>query len=202
MRTKFKPWAEPYINEHKEVMLSLDDANLLNNIELEIGSGKGIFLYKKAERNPDINYIGIEKNVTCCGFTAKKLVEGEISNAKLFFGDANDLLQSMPENSVSKIYLNFSDPWPKIRHHKRRLTSDRIIPLYKKVLKQDGLIVMKTDNDDLFEFSIKEFENAGMRILEQTNDYIFDEEDDVMTEYEQSFRNEGIKINRMVIKNG
>lgn len=198
MRTKYKPWAKPYLEEHNEVQVTEEVLSTLDNLYLEIGSGKGQFLVEMSKKNPSRNYLGIERNVTCAGFTAKKLVEEEISNAKLLYMDAEKALSIMKEKSVNIIYLNFSDPWPKTRHHKRRLTSDRFTSLYKRVLKDDGVIIQKTDNLELFDFSIETFLEAGFKIIEEDRNYMLDDED-VLTEYEEDFRSKNLPIYRMKV---
>ena len=198
MRTKYKPWAKPYLEEHTEVQVTEEVLSTLDNIYLEIGSGKGQFLVEMSKKNPTRNYLGIERNVTCAGFTAKKLVVEEITNAKLLFMDAEKALSMMKEKSVNILYLNFSDPWPKTRHHKRRLTSDRFTSLYKKVLKDDGVIIQKTDNLELFDFSIETFLEAGFKIIEEDRNYMLDDED-VLTEYEEDFRSKNLPIYRMKV---
>ena len=198
MRTKYKPWAKPYLEEHNEVQVTEEVLSTLDNLYLEIGSGKGQFLVEMSKKNPTKNYLGIERNVTCAGFTAKKLVEEEITNAKLLYMDAEKALSIMKEKSVNIIYLNFSDPWPKTRHHKRRLTSDRFTSLYKKVLKDDGVIIQKTDNLELFDFSIETFKEAGFKIIEEDRNYMLDDED-VLTEYEEDFRSKNLPIYRMKV---
>ena len=198
MRTKYKPWAKPYLDEHQEVQVDVSLYSSLDNIYLEIGSGKGQFLVEMAKKYPNRNFIGIERNVTCAGFTAKKLVESELTNAKLIFNDGEKVLNEMKEDSVNIIYLNFSDPWPKTRHHKRRLTSERFCSLYKKVLKKDGYIIQKTDNLELFEFSIETFKENGFKILDVDRDYQINEED-VVTEYEADFRKDNLPIYRMKV---
>ena len=198
MRTKYKPWAKPYLEEHTEVQVTEEVLSTLDNLYLEIGSGKGQFLVEMSKKNPSRNYLGIERNVTCAGFTAKKLVEEEITNAKLLYMDAEKALSIMKEKSVNIIYLNFSDPWPKTRHHKRRLTSDRFTSLYKKVLKDDGVIIQKTDNLELFDFSIETFKEAGFKIIEEDRNYMLDDED-VLTEYEEDFRSKNLPIYRMKV---
>jgi len=198
MRTKYKPWAKPYLEEHNEVQVTEEVLSTLDNLYLEIGSGKGQFLVEMSKKNPIRNYLGIERNVTCAGFTAKKLVEEEITNAKLLYMDAEKALSIMKEKSVNIIYLNFSDPWPKTRHHKRRLTSDRFTSLYKKVLKDDGVIIQKTDNLELFDFSIETFLEAGFKIIEEDRNYMLDDED-VLTEYEEDFRSKNLPIYRMKV---
>ena len=201
MRTKFKPWAEPYINEHKEAGISLEEFQNLNApIYLEIGSGKGAFLYGMAKKFPDTDFIGIEKNVTCAGYTLKKLVEGEISNAKLYFGDGADAIKLIKDNSVKCLFLNFSDPWPKKRHNKRRLTHDNFLSEYKRILMDDGEIIFKTDNVDLFAFSLEKFTELGFNLISIDHDYDGNIEFDMMTEYEQSFREKGQKISRLVAR--
>ena len=182
MRTKYKAWTKPYLEEHQEVQVDASLYNALDNIYLEIGSGKGQFLVDMAKKYPNRNFIGIERNQTCAGFTAKKLVDEEISNAKLIFNDAEKVLNEMKENSINILYLNFSDPWPKTKHHKRRLTSERFCALYRKVLKNDGIIIQKTDNLDLFIFSIETFKENGFKIIEEDRDYHLNDED-VVTIY-------------------
>ncbi len=198
MRTKYKPWALPYLTEHLEVQVDDLEYGELNNIYLEIGCGKGQFLVEMAKKYPNRDFVGIERNVTCSGFTAKKLVEEEIENAKLIYNDAFLVLDVMKEHSVKVLYLNFSDPWPKTRHHKRRLTSERFCELYKKVLKKNGYIIQKTDNLELFEFSIETFKENGFKILEEDRNYEL-RDDDVMTEYEEDFRKDNLPIYRIKV---
>jgi len=201
MRTKYKPWALPYIQEHVEVMLT--EEQLLNFDKpyyLEIGSGKGQFLVDMAKKFPEKFFVGVERNVTCCGFTAKKLVEEKLENAKLMFINAELLLNNIKDNSIDGIFLNFSDPWPKKRHHKRRLTAEAFLKNYYRVLKPGARIMMKTDNPDLFAFTLENLENSPFKIIEQNDNYLTHDEFDTMTEYEQSFREEGIAIHRLVLE--
>ena len=148
MRTKFKAWTAPYIEDHQEIVLQEDELNHLNDFYLEIGSGKGDFILKMSQNNPDMFFVGVEKNVTCAGFMAKKLVEAEIKNAKIVRDDAAIFLTKLNDKSVNIIFLNFSDPWPKKRHQKRRLTSDLFLNEYRRVLKDDVKIIFKTDDTD------------------------------------------------------
>ena len=200
MRTKFKPWAEPYINDHPEICVDALSIQNIDNLYLEIGSGKGLFLISMANKFPNRNFVGVERNVTCAGFLAKKIVEGQVSNARLCFADAEKLLAEMKEHSIEHIYLNFSDPWPKKRHHKRRLTSDRFIPLYQRVLTHGGEIILKTDNYELFEFSKENFINSGFTLLFEEDDYQLDEDGDALTEYEIDFRKENNPIYRLGVR--
>ena len=201
MRTKYKPWALPYIQEHVEVMFTEEQLLSFDKpYYLEIGSGKGQFLVDMAKKNPDKFFIGIERNVTCCGFTAKKLVEEEIQNAKLMFINADILMDKIADNSIEAIFLNFSDPWPKKRHHKRRLTADRYLANYYRVLKSGGRLIIKTDNVELFAFTLENLENSPFKLVSKTDDYQDYDEFDSMTEYEQSFREEGTPIHRIVLE--
>lgn len=201
MRTKYKPWAKPYIEEHKEVMFSLEEMISFDQpFYLEIGSGKGQFLIDMANKFTDKFFVGVERNVTCCGFTAKKLVEGEVKNAKLMYIDAEVLINNLKDNSVESIFLNFSDPWPKKRHHKRRLTAQAYLNNYHRVLKSGGRLIIKTDNVDLFGFTLENLENTSFKVVSKTDNYIDYDEFDTMTEYEQSFRDEGVPIHRIVLE--
>jgi tRNA (guanine-N7-)-methyltransferase len=201
MRTKYKPWAKPYIDEHKEVMFTLEELSSFDRpYYLEIGSGKGQFLVDMAKKFPNKFFVGVERNVTCCGFTAKKLVEEEIINAKLMFINAEVLMQEIKDESLEGIFLNFSDPWPKKRHHKRRLTAMSYLDNYYRVLKKGARLVIKTDNTDLFAFTLENLENSKFKVISKTDDYNEFDEFDTMTEYEKSFRDEGVKINRIVLE--
>ena len=201
MRTKYKPWALPYIQEHVEVMFTEEQLLSFDKpYYLEIGSGKGQFLVDMAKKYPDKFFIGLERNVTCCGFTAKKLVEEEIQNAKLMFINADILMDKIKDNSIEAIFLNFSDPWPKKRHHKRRLTAERFLANYYRILKSGGRLIIKTDNVELFAFTLENLENSPFKLVSKTDDYQDYDEFDSMTEYEQSFREEGTPIHRIVLE--
>ena len=201
MRTKYKPWAKPYIEEHKEVMLNKEElSSFPHPYYLEIGSGKGQFLVEMAKKFPDKFFIGVERNVTCSGITCKKLVENEITNAKLMYIDAEVLMKEIKDDSIESIFLNFSDPWPKKRHHKRRLTAESYLNNYYRVLKRGGHLIIKTDNVDLFAFTLENIDNSKFKIVSKTDNYQDYDEFDTMTEYEKSFREEGIPIHRIVLE--
>ena len=163
-------------------------------IHLEIGMGKGQFIITLAKNNPDINYIGLEKEISCLIKAAEKL-ETRIPNLIFVHFDANNILDVFSENEVDKLYLNFSDPWPKARHAKRRLTYIANLDKYKVILSDPCDIEMKTDNVSLFEFSVESFKEAGFTILELTFDLHKDKQDIVTTEYEDKFTSLGNKIN-------
>ena len=201
MRTKFKAWAEPFIKEHSEVMFSEEQLLSFNKpYYLEIGSGKGQFLVDMAKKFPDIFFVGVERNVTCAGFTAKKLVEAELPNARLMFINAELLMPKIQNDSIEGIILNFSDPWPKKRHHKRRLTAISYLNNYYRVLKSRGRLFIKTDNTELFEFTKENIETTKFKVIYLNEDYNDSDEFDSVTEYEASFREEGIPIHRIVLE--
>lgn len=161
-----------------------------NNIEIEIGTGKGKFIIEKALQNPNINFIGIEKYDSPLVSAVKKLEELDINNLKLICYDALTI-DSIFDREISKIYLNFSDPWPKKRHTKRRLTSNRFLEKYDLILKDIKRIEMKTDNDDLFNYSCESLTEYGYKIIEKDTNHI----SDITTEYEDKFMNIGKNIN-------
>ena len=200
MRTKFKPWAEPYINEHKEVMCSFDDLSNYDSYYLEIGSGKGQFLVDMAKKFPNLTFIGVERNVTCSGFTAKKLVENEIKNAKLVFADAAQMMPSIKDGSIETIFLNFSDPWPKKRHTKRRLTSESFLSEYYRVIKKGGKLIFKTDNYDLFTYTLEIINVSSFKLVEANYSYDGNDPFDTQTEYEMNFRSKGMPIYRLILE--
>ena len=200
MRTRFKKWTVPYIEEHQEYSLSDEEISSLKDFYLEIGSGKGEFILRTAEKFPDRSFVGVEKSVTCAGIALKKLVEAEIPNAKLLYRDGADVIKLLKKNSVNILYLNFSDPWPKKRHYKRRLTYSNFLSEYKRILKKDGLIIFKTDNSDLFAYSLESFKEAGLKVVSVDENYDGLDPNDAQTEYEEFFRNEGTPIKRVVLK--
>jgi len=156
-----------------------------NPIYLEIGMGKGKFILKHAMTNPDINYIGCEISDSVIYKAAEK-AEG-VSNLLMINKDASLLNDIFEEKEISKIFLNFSDPWPKSRHAKRRLTSESFLSIYKKLLGVDGVVEMKTDNRKLFEYSLTKFNEAGWVFEELSLDLHQDKEDIITTEYEDKF---------------
>jgi len=169
-----------------------------NNIEIEIGCGKGNFIINKALQNPNINYIGIEKYDSILIRALEKINE-EIPNLRFIKMDANEI-EEVFDNEITKIYLNFSDPWPKDRHAKRRLSSDVFLKKYDKLFKKDKLITMKTDNRKLFEYSIISFTNYGYEIEQISLDLHSDNYDNIETEYEKKFSSLGQVIYMISVK--
>ena len=173
-------------------------------IHIEIGMGKGQFLLTLAKQNPNINYIGIERYSSVLLRALEKFDTEEfmeLQNIRFICMDAFELPEVFSLGEVAKIYLNFSDPWPKSRHANRRLTSTRFFGQYHKVLEKDGVVEFKTDNRPLFEFSLEQVEEAGWRLLAHTFDLHHDEamnEGNVMTEYEEKFSSMGNPIHKLI----
>lgn len=168
--------------------------NNSNPISLEIGMGKGDFIINMAIKNPDINFIGLEKYQSIIVRATQKLESLNLNNLKLICMDAKELNEVFAKE-IDTIYLNFSDPWPKKRHAKRRLTSDTFLPIYDSIFKKDKRIVQKTDNVGLFEYSIVSLSNYGYVIKDISLDLHNTSKENVMTEYEKKFSSQGIKIN-------
>lgn len=172
-----------------------------NPIHIEIGMGKGKFIHRLAEQNPDINYIGIELFSSVLYRAIEKRQELDLPNLYFIRMDAKNLCEVFDEGEISQIYLNFSDPWPKARHAKRRLTSPIFLALYDKVLKRDGVVCFKTDNRDLFDYSVETIsETKPWQLKDVTYDLHHSEfaEGNVMTEYEEKFSSKGMPIHRLV----
>lgn len=162
-------------------------------IHIEIGMGKGNFILNMALNNPNINYIGIEKYSSVASVAIKKMMDYDLPNLKIIISDVINL-EELLKNQVDVIYLNFSDPWPKKRHAKRRLTSLDFLKLYDNLFRNECKIIMKTDNDDLFAFSLESLKDYGYSIEELSYDLHKENIFNVMTEYEEKFSQMGIKI--------
>ena len=162
-------------------------------LHIEIGMGKGNFILNMAINNPQINFIGIEKYSSVASVAIKKMMEYNLPNLKVIISDIMDL-EELLKNRVSVIYLNFSDPWPKARHEKRRLTSPNFLKLYDSFFEGKNVIVQKTDNDDLFDYSVESIRNYGYNIEEISYDLHSTTIANIMTEYEEKFSNKGVKI--------
>ncbi|ASZ08974.1 tRNA (guanosine(46)-N7)-methyltransferase TrmB [Mesoplasma chauliocola] len=220
MRLRNKPWVKEYLENNrvyliewnKEEKLNLSDLfkNKNNPVHLEIGCGKGNFVTKHALRKKDVNFIGMEKETTVVGVALKKTLnefqQKNVVNDNLkYFNDyAEDLSDIFVKESIDKIYLNFSDPWPKARHVKKRLTHKSFLDIYANIIKSNGILEFKTDNDGLFAFSLEQIlENENWEIVYQTTDLYKDAsalKDNIPTEYETKFHNLGKNINKLIIK--
>ncbi len=165
-----------------------------NPIYIEIGCGKGKFIINNAQLNHNINYIGIEKYDSLLVNATKILKEKELNNLYLICIDASNICDIF-DSEISKIYLNFSDPWPKKRHEKRRLTSNEFISKYEIISKCETFIEMKTDNEMLYEYSTNQFIENGYDIIKSDSNYV----SNITTEYEDKFINDGKKINYIYV---
>ncbi len=210
MRMKHKPWAEPYLASHPDIVLTASDITSdkgktflhLSPLSLEIGTGKGDFIVGMAKKYPDMTFLGIEKSPTALAITAKKVVEAQLTNVMLLNDDALLILDLFPSQILASIFLNFSDPWPKKRHTKRRLTNETVLVTYSRLLKPQGRIYLKTDNVDLFLFSYENFVQRGYDILEHIQGYDGLDPMDFPTEYEMKFRAQNVPINRLIVQKG
>ena len=180
-------WHEVFQNDHP--------------IHIEVGMGKGQFIIEMARRNPEVNYIGIEKYSSVLVRAVEKLEDFEQDNLRLIRMDAENIEEVFDKDEVDRIYLNFSDPWPKDRHAKRRLTSRQFFARYDQILKKEGHLEFKTDNQDLFTFSLEEVPEAGWILDAYTRDLHHDiimNKDNVMTEYEEKFSSLGNPICKLI----
>lgn len=170
---------------------------------LEIGCGKGSFVYGMAKKHPDKFFVAMEKVRDVIMLAMEKITaDSEINNVVFIAGDAEKLPEYFDVGEIDEIYLNFSDPWPKARHAKRRLTYRKFLEMYKGLLKDEGRIYFKTDNRPFFDFSLEEFPAAGYEMSDITFDLHASpyNDDNVVTEYEATFSARGYKINRLVAK--
>lgn len=218
MRIRFKKWARPeleaspfYIDNPQDYKGKWNTVfkNVNNPIHIELGCGKGTFIAQLASKNLDINYIAIDMVDAMLGL-AKRNIEKiykekniEVDNIKLIRHDIERILLFMDTtDKVDRIYINFCNPWPRPKHKKKRLTHTKQLSLYKKFLNINGDIFFKTDDDELFSDSLKYFEESGFKILNKTYDLhkqpIF--EDNIVTEHEKMFSDEGIKIKALIAK--
>ena len=205
MRLKNVKGADETIKKSDYIILNPNDYKgkwnkLFNNnnpIHVEIGMGKGDFIIGMAKLYPNINFIGIEMYDSVIVKAVKKLDEEDLNNIKLIRMDAR-LIEDVFDKEIDLIYLNFSDPWPKNRCAKRRLTHERFLNRYENIFKGKKIIYMKTDNIDLFAFSIESLSDFGYKLKNVSLDlHNSDFENNVMTEYEKKFSSKGVKINRL-----
>jgi len=208
VRLKYKPWAAEYIAQHPDVIIPNPEEykgkwhevfGNNNPVHIEVGTGKGQFVLGMAQQNPEINYIGIElfDSVIVCALE-KIEAANKPSNLRLLKVNGEDLEKFFAKNDVDRVYLNFSDPWPKSRHAKRRLTHEGFLKLYETVLVDNGEIHFKTDNRGLFEYSLVSMNQYGMALNYVSLDlHVNMPEDNVMTEYEEKFSKKGQPIYRL-----
>ncbi|PLR80166.1 tRNA (guanosine(46)-N7)-methyltransferase TrmB [Bacillus canaveralius] len=210
MRLRNKPWAKDKIEQYPQYVVADPEAVKGNwgnafaenqPLHIEIGTGKGRFITEMARVNPDINYVGIEFQQSVIVSALDRLIEAELPNVKLLNVNAADLKSFFANGEVERIYLNFSDPWPKIRHHKRRLTYKTFLSLYEGIMPKNGEIHLKTDNQGLFEYSLTSFSEYGMLLKFVSLDlHNSDFEGNIMTEYEEKFSKKGNRIYRCEVQ--
>ena len=177
-------WNELFENDHP--------------IHIEIGMGKGQFITGMAKAHPEINYIGVEMQVSVVSIALDKLIEQPLPNLKLLHVDGSALTEYFADSEVYQIYLNFSDPWPKKRHEKRRLTYKTFLAVDEQILRPNGEIHFKTDNQGLFEYSLASFSQYGMILKQVWLDLHQSQfEGNIMTEYEEKFSSKGQRIYRV-----
>ena len=171
-------------------------------LHIEVGMGKGQFMMQLALQTPDINYVGIEMYSSVLLRAVQKMEEAPMDNLRFIRMDAREIEEVFDKGEVDKIYLNFSDPWPKDRHAKRRLPSRQFLARFDQILKKEGNLEFKTDNRDLFDFAVEEVEPAGWKIDAITYDLHHDEvmnRGNILTEYEEKFSSKGNPIYKYII---
>ncbi|EGO63270.1 tRNA (guanosine(46)-N7)-methyltransferase TrmB [Acetonema longum] len=209
MRLRKKPWIEAAIKEFSQVINPADMQMYQGNwrklcgfspeapLYLEIGIGRGRFISEMAKVHPAVLFIGLEAVVDVLYNAAQKVEENDLTNVRLMAADAVGLTEFFAPGEVDRIYLNFSDPWPKTRHAKRRLTHSLFLGRYRQILAESGVICLKTDNENLFEFSLNQFAVANMQLANITLDlHNSGAADNIMTEYEMKFSARGMRIYR------
>ncbi|TWS94052.1 tRNA (guanosine(46)-N7)-methyltransferase TrmB [Streptococcus sp. sy018] len=207
MRVRKRKGAEEHLeNNPQYVVLKPEEAkgrwqDVFGNeqpIHIEVGSGKGSFITGMAAKNPHINYIGIDIQRSVLSYALDKVLESDLPNIKLLLVDGSSLTNYFADGEIDLLYLNFSDPWPKTRHEKRRLTYKTFLETYEQILPEEGQIHFKTDNRGLFEYSLASLSQYGMVLNQVWLDlHASDYEGNVMTEYERKFSNKGQVIYRL-----
>ncbi|MFB6467625.1 tRNA (guanosine(46)-N7)-methyltransferase TrmB [Cytobacillus sp. Hz8] len=210
MRQRNKPGAKDKLQQYPQYVIQSQETYkgkwqeafpVAQPLHIEIGTGKGRFITQMAKMNPHINYIGIELSISVIATALDRLIEADLPNVKLMNVNAMDLRSYFEKGDVDRIYLNFSDPWPKKRHEKRRLTYKTFLDVYKDILIEQGEIHFKTDNQGLFEYSLKSFSEYGLQLIFVSLDlHNSDFEENIMTEYEEKFSSKGNRIYRCEVR--
>jgi len=186
--------------EHKGNWRALFGKDENAQLHLEIGCGKGDFIVGNALKNPDICYVAVEREPNVILLAMEKAQAAGVENVRFIDADASTLADVFEKDEVDRIYLNFSDPWPPKKRHKRRLTHENYLKVYDQFLKKDGEIHQKTDNTGLFEFSLCSFSQFGYVLYDITFDLHATEFENIMTEYERNFTEKGMNIYRCVAR--
>lgn len=209
MRLRKKWWARPEMEASSIIITKPQEFKGIwdkefkndNDIYLELGCGRGAFITAQANQNKNINFIGIDLKDEVIVFALRKVVENELENVRLIPMNIMGVEEIFSENEISRVYINFCNPWPKFRHNKRRLTHTKFLSMYKKFIKPGCEVWFKTDDTELFRDSFDYFKEAGMEIVYRTDDlHTSNFEMNVMTEYETKFYGLGNKIMFLVAK--
>ena len=210
MRLKHRPWGDEFLKDHPELIKNRENINDADfdefikrgNVRLEIGVGRGDFILNMAKNNPDVCFLGVELSGMALAIAGKKILQEEVTNLLLVNMDVHYLFEKMGNESFDIIYLNFSDPWPKDRHARRRLTSSEFLARYDQFLAKNGRLEFKTDNVGLFNFSLEEINNSDVWHIDV---HTYDLHEDpmlnfgnVMTEYEEKFSSKGNPICKLI----
>lgn len=204
MRLRHDPTAEPFLKEKDyfvEESKNIDATKLFENtnpVHIEVGSGKGKFITSLALENPNINYIAIEKYPTVLKNIALKQDILNLPNLRLMSFDASNIDEVFMSESISKVYLNFSDPWPKARHSRRRLTDIGFLNKYKQILNSNKIVEFKTDNVSLITFTLETLEENKIKIVNYIDNLHQTDEKNIRTEYEEKFSKKGFNIHKVV----
>lgn len=208
MRLRNKPWAKDKLQSYPQYVIQQPEQckgkwdEVFGNdhpLHIEVGTGKGRFITGMAKANPNINYLGIEVYESVIVYALDRVIEADLPNLKLLQVNAADLRNYFAKGDVDRVYLNFSDPWPKTRHEKRRLTYASFLEVYEDILPEGGEVHFKTDNRGLFQYSLVSMSQYGMR-LNYVNLHLHESDDaegNIMTEYEEKFSGKGSRIYRV-----
>jgi len=211
MRLRKKHGIIEKLNEFDELVIIQSEPKIIEfseifgndrKIMVEFGIGKGKFISELAKQNPDINYIGVEQSDQILLKAVKKAKENGLTNVRFLLANVFNVDKIFNENSVERIYLNFSDPWPKKKHYKRRMTYREFVAKYDLILKEDGVVIFKTDNESLFQYTLSELEELSLPMENITFDLHNDKNfsNNIMTEYEEKFTKLGSKIMSVTFK--
>lgn len=209
MRLRKKWWAVPEMKENPLVIFDAqnykekwsDEFKNDNDIYLELGCGKGKFISEIATRNKDKNFCILDIDTNAIVYATRKIRDLELFNVRAIPTNIEKIDEIFQNNSISRIFINFCNPWPKKRHHKRRLTHPNFLKKYSNILKEKGEIHFKTDDDDLFLASLEYFQENGFEILLKTSDlHNFDYKENIETEYEEKFLSLGINIKFLIAR--
>lgn len=210
MRLRHKPWAREMLQKNSHIVIESPEQHKGNwnevfgndnPIHIEVGTGKGRFITEMAKANPHINYFGMELFESVIVSALDRALEADVPNLRLLNKNANDLEKFFAKGDIDRVYLNFSDPWPKKKHAKRRLTYKTYLKIYEDIMVDGGEIHFKTDNQGLFEYSLMSFSEYGLLLKYLSLDlHKSDFEGNIMTEYEQKFSEMGQVIYRCEVK--